>query len=387
MRVLLDGRIVLPRMTGAGRYVLEIGARMPALDPDVQLEIVLSPALRGTGAARTLAAAGARLWYSEARVASLHQWLAVPRLLDGVRPDLYHYPFLDLPYVQCPSVVTIYDLNPVSDRAYFAHWSAVKRLIARRLLRSSLRRCRVAVTISETTRRLLEAQFAEARGKTRTIPLALGSSLLVPGSRVAAAGNGGYSRGGERWDARPYILYVGVDKPHKNLVRLVRAFALFRDAEGWATGLGPYLWLAGVGDGSAALRAVLAESACGTDVRVSGDASEESVAAAYRGATIVAYVSTSEGFGLPILEGFAAGVPVLTGNVSSMPEVGGDAALYVSPEDSGAIAAGLKRLWLDGRLRQRLVASGTRRLRDFSWDATARATLAAYRDALQSAPA
>ena len=383
MRVVLDGRIILTRMTGAGRYVIELGSRMPAMDPDVQFDVLLRPELRGSDAARTLAAAGARIRYCEARVASASQWLEIPRLLHALRPDLYHYPFLDLPYVQCRSVVTVYDLNPVLDSAYFARWSRLKRLVARRLLRSSLRRCRVAVTISEATRRLLEEHFAEARGKTKTTPLALSSNFRVSvrGSASVRDDEGGQRV--ERSDARPYILYVGVDRPHKNLVRLVRAFAVFREAEGWAPGLGPYLRLVGVGDGSPALRAELSESAAGSDVQTSGAVTEEFVAAAYRGASIVAYVSTSEGFGLPILEGFASGVPVLTANVSSMPEVGGDAALYVSPQDTRDIAFGLSRLWRDAGLRRRLVAAGARRLHEFSWDAAARATLAAYKEATE----
>jgi len=385
MRILLDGRIVLPRMTGAGRYVFEIARRLPGLRSDIELDVLLRPTLMGTDVARSLGESGAGVCFCDARVASLRQWFVIPRLVRRMRPDVYHYPFLDLPYVHCPSVVTIYDLNPVLDSAYFGRWAAVKRPLAGRLLRSSLRRCRVAVTISEATRRLLEDGFADARGKTRTIPLAPSFPVSVSGSGSVLAMSDGDRQGAERWSGRPYVLYVGVDRPHKNLVRLVRGFAAFRKDEGWATGLGPYLWLAGVGDGSSALRAELRDSPAASDVRLSGALTEERVEAAYRGASMVAYVSTSEGFGLPILEGFAFGCPVLTSGLSSMPEVGGEAALYVSPEDAQDIASGLGRLWRDDALKRRLVALGTRRLGEFSWDTAARKTLAAYSEALRPA--
>jgi alpha-1,3-rhamnosyl/mannosyltransferase len=86
------------------------------------------------------------------------------------------------------------------------------------------------------------------------------------------------------------------------------------------------------------------------------------------------YVSRYEGFGFPVLEGFAAGVPVLTSTASSLPEVAGDAALLVDPTDPGEIATGLARLLEDAALRERLRDTGLERAKAFTWSRSAAAT-------------
>jgi len=185
-----------------------------------------------------------------------------------------------------------------------------------------------------------------------------------------------------RWGVRPYVLYVGVERPHKNLVRLVRAFARFHGSGQWWTVDAPYLWLAGVGAGSRELRGELRRLGCADDVRLTDALAETALVRAYRQARVVAYVSTSEGFGLPILEAFAAGVPLVAGNASCLPEVAGDAATYVAPEDEVDIARGLAETWWDEALRRSLVERGARRVAAFTWEETARQSLQAYTDAL-----
>ncbi len=101
------------------------------------------------------------------------------------------------------------------------------------------------------------------------------------------------------------------------------------------------------------------------------------------GAEVLAYPSLAEGFGFPVLEGFAANVPVLTSNTSSLPEVAGDAAVLVDPLDPAAIAAGLDELLGDADLRNVLRAAGTARVATYTWQRAARATAAVLRRAAQ----
>ena len=101
------------------------------------------------------------------------------------------------------------------------------------------------------------------------------------------------------------------------------------------------------------------------------------------GAEILAYPSRAEGFGFPVLEGFAANVPVLTSNTSSLPEVAGEAAVLVDPDDPAAIAAGLRELLGDEDLRNVLRAAGTARVASFTWQRSARETAGVLRHAAQ----
>ena len=106
---------------------------------------------------------------------------------------------------------------------------------------------------------------------------------------------------------------------------------------------------------------------------------DEDLPAVYAGAQTFVLPSLYEGFGLPVLEAMACGTPVICSNTSSLPEVAGDAALLIDPADSGSLAAGLQRVLRDGALREQLCARGLCQAERFSWERTARETLAVYR--------
>ncbi len=377
MRLVLDGRIIIPRTTGAGRYVFELARRLPRLAHDLKLDVLLLPSMRATTVPEVLADAGVTVHFVDALLRSARQWLMVPRVLDRLQPDLYHYPFVNLPFVRCPSVVTIYDLNMVLDADYFERMRGVKRFVARRLIASSLRRSRATIAISHATQAVLRAHYPAHAEKVRMIHLG------VDPTAWATNGNGGSADPLGPWQSRPYALYVGVERPHKNLVRLVRAFASFRADGRWRPGAGPYLRLAGVGQGSAELHGHVAQLRLGNDVRMDGEVDDVALGQVYGGATLLAYVSTSEGFGVPILEAFGSGIPVVAAQVPSLTEVGGDAALYAHPDDEAGIAAALARVWNDEGLRRILIERGRQRAELFSWDAMANATLAVYREAVR----
>jgi glycosyltransferase involved in cell wall biosynthesis len=179
----------------------------------------------------------------------------------------------------------------------------------------------------------------------------------------------------------PFALFVGGIEPRKNLAALVDAFAGAPDAETWLVIAGGRTYWAP--QGAEALRAQVAALPEGVRRRVvlTGYVSDDEKRALLAGATVLAYPSRYEGFGFPVLEGFAAGVPVLTSSAASLPEVAGDAALLVDPDDATAIGDGLLRLFGDPTLRERLVAAGRERLASFSWERAAGATAEVLRGA------
>lgn len=171
------------------------------------------------------------------------------------------------------------------------------------------------------------------------------------------------------------VLHVGAIQKRKNLVRLVRAFASLPDS--WR------LVLAGsAGYGAEEVFAEIERSKCGQRITVTGYASAEDLANWYARATIFAFPSLDEGFGMPVLEAMSAGVPVIAANSSAVREVAGDAAMLVDPENEEELATALKQAADDEGLRKRLISAGLERAAGFSWKRAADQTWAVYRELL-----
>jgi len=173
----------------------------------------------------------------------------------------------------------------------------------------------------------------------------------------------------------PMILFVGAIQRRKNIVRLVEAF------EGVATGW--KLVLAGsFGFGAEEALQRIERSPRKGDIEVPGYVTEQDLEMLYQRASVFAFPSLDEGFGMPVLDAMARGVPVLTSNVSAMPEVAGRAALLVDPADIPSIAEGLRKLTEDAALRAEFAQKGLERSGEFSWEKAVRATWAVYQELL-----
>lgn len=229
--------------------------------------------------------------------------------------------------------------------------------IERATLPLAVRRAAALDCISRSTERDLVARYPRAAPKATTIALAADERFAAEGPRADL-------------DGRPYVLGVGTLEPRKNLPRLVEAFAsLSAEVRGdrVLALAGPLGW---------ETDATIAAARRHADVvRPLGYVADAELPGLYRGADLFAYPSLYEGFGLPVLEAMRCGAPVLTSSVSSLPEVAGDAAVYVDPTDVASIAAGLERALSDAGLRERLAAAGVERARSFSWSRCAGETL------------
>jgi glycosyltransferase involved in cell wall biosynthesis len=181
----------------------------------------------------------------------------------------------------------------------------------------------------------------------------------------------------------PFVLYAGRIRPHKNVPRLVEAFAVVRSQ------LAEHpvyrdLRLIIIGDEvsrNPEVRRAVIQTRNQQTVRFLGFVPFDTLRFFYSAASVFAFPSLYEGFGLPPLEAMATGTPVLTSSLSSLPEVVGDAAMIVKPENVFDIARGLRELLLDEALRQRLIAAGHLQARRFDWHGTAEQVLDIYRKA------
>jgi glycosyltransferase involved in cell wall biosynthesis len=183
----------------------------------------------------------------------------------------------------------------------------------------------------------------------------------------------------------PYILYVGSERPRKNLGRLLEAFAELKKVPGFTD-----LKLIKCGDPgrSDAFRDVtlqkIKELGLDSEVIFVDTISDDMLSAYYTSAKVLVYPSLYEGFGLPVLEAMACDCPVIASNVSSLPEVAGDSALLINPYDVQDIYSSIKRLLTDDGLRDDLVSKGRIHCMSFSWQKTAEKTMNVYHQVEQS---
>ena len=173
------------------------------------------------------------------------------------------------------------------------------------------------------------------------------------------------------------MLSLSAKRPHKNLLALIGALARLPAADR------PVLVIPGYPTAyESELRARAAALGVAGDVRFPAWLSSAELEGLWSIARAFVFPSLYEGFGLPVLEAMARGVPVASSNASSLPEVAGEAALLFDPHDQAAIASAISRLLSDETLRGRLQARGLARSRQFTWERTARLTLASYARAL-----
>lgn len=178
----------------------------------------------------------------------------------------------------------------------------------------------------------------------------------------------------------PYILYVGSERPRKNLGNLLAAFAELKKSDGFHDMKLVKLGSPGRSDAFRAATVHMIRSlGLEGEVIFGGHLTDHELAKYYASARALVYPSMYEGFGLPVVEAMACGCPVITSNVSSLPEVARDAALLVDPYDVGELAKAILRLLADATLRSEMIGKGLERARRFSWVRTAEATQEVYR--------
>jgi glycosyltransferase involved in cell wall biosynthesis len=302
---------------------------------------------------------------------SLREQIRVPWVLRRERPDVYHAPHYVLPAgVRCRSLVTIHDCIHLMFPQYLPSKAAYA--YARASMWAAARRSDCILTVSEASKRDILHFFNVPPEKIVVVYNAIDDHFrLVPAADDVA-------RVRERYQLdHAFVLYVGNIKPHKNLVRLIEAFADLR-----RTGF-EELKLLIIGDEISrlpALRRAVHRHKLHKHVRFLGYLSDDTLAILYRLASAFVFPSLYEGFGLPPLEAMASGTPVVTSNVSSLPEVAGDAAVLVDPYDVDSIAEGLRRVLSDPALAAELGRKGQERAREFSWERSVARTRQLYQE-------
>lgn len=294
----------------------------------------------------------------------------VPREMRKRPVDLLHAAYVAPPFTRQPFVLSVLDLGFETNPEFFprgVRW----RLKA--LTQWGVKHAKAIIAISEEVRRTLTVVYGIDPSRVIVTPLAADAQFTeTPGPDDAAI------REKLKLPAR-YVLYVGKLQARKNTARLVRAYGLLKQQMPDAPDLvlvGRKTWL------SEETFAAIDASPAKRHIHVTGHVEDHEVAPIYRGASLFVFPSLFEGFGFPLLEAMACGVPVVSSNSSSLPEVGGDAAVYFDPQSEGEMADAMRSVLADESLQRQLIDKGRLRAPRFRWEDTARGTLKAYEEVL-----
>lgn len=302
------------------------------------------------------------------------RWKAIP---FGVpfemlrRPiDLLHATYVAPPLSPKPFVLTIHDLGFELFPEFFP---ASLRLRLSKLTEWGVKRARLIIADSEETRRTLEQVYGVDSRKISVVLLGCPPDFQKTPQAEDALVRSRYKLPPE------YLLYVGKLQARKNTARLLRAYAKLKKRYPETPDLvlvGRRTWL------SDETFASLESSGVTAHIHIIGHVDDAELPAIYRGASVFIFPSLFEGFGFPLLEAMASAVPVASSDLSSLPEVGGDAVVYFDALNEDDIAEKVHTLLNDSALRASLIERGLERIKQFTWETTARQTIDVYTRAL-----
>jgi glycosyltransferase involved in cell wall biosynthesis len=302
------------------------------------------------------------------------RFLGEPKVDRFVRADLVWSPHFNIlrTTARAKRVITIHDLSPVSHPRFFPprkrlwHWMQDVKGQARRATR--------LIAVSEYVRRDIIETFGVPPERVVAVHSGVDPFFrLDPGEAKLKTFRAMHGL------AKPFVLFVGTLEPRKNVLGLIEAFDLLkrdlrhRDLKLVLVGRRGWLY-----DG---VERALARSPYRSDIRLWGPATTEEIRFLYHLATLFAYPSFFEGFGFPVLEAQTCGAPVVASNTSSLPEILGESALLVDPEDTAALAGAMQRVLGNDAVRSELRARGFENAGRFTWERAAAATLSTFEEA------
>jgi len=260
-------------------------------------------------------------------------------------------------FTKTPYITTICDLISLK---HPGKYGAIKKAFFNSFIKPSIKNAHQVFTISEYSKNSIIEWTNIPPEKIINISCGI-SDIFIQNQKKANLGF-------------PYILNVGNNKPHKNILRLVKAFYKAKICSSTKLIL--------TSKPSSEVKRFITKNYLHNRIIFKERLTEENLAALYKGAKALIFPSLHEGFGLPILEAMASGTPVLTSNQTSCPEIAGNAAFMVDPYDTNEIATGISRIVNDHKLRDDLRRKGYERVKLYTWDKTAKIVSNALNEAI-----
>lgn len=302
--------------------------------------------------------------FPPARHPFLYYWWfewSVSKQLKKIQPDLFLSPdgYLSL-RSKCKQLAVIHDINFEHFPEYF---DLAHRFHYRHYFPKYAKKATRIATVSEFSKQDIVHEYHVDASKIDVVYNGIHTLYAPVVEDVKIATRNKYTQGA------PYFVFIGGLYPRKNLIRLAQAFGKFK------TEHTSDIKLVIVGKGNKFTQAFydfLAQFEWKNDIILTGRVDDEKEVQNLLGSALaLTYVSTFEGFGIPIIEAMQCGTPVITSNTSCLPEIGGEAALYVDPFSIEDIASGLKKMAENLALQKQLVDVGFQQIQGYSWDKTA----------------
>ncbi|MCR4417436.1 MAG: glycosyltransferase family 4 protein [Ignavibacteria bacterium] len=301
-------------------------------------------------------------------------------LIRNYQISLFHYPQFNFPLImKYPSIVTIHDLNPQTFPNFFVglgglfkkYYSIFENKIA--LLKAN----KIIAVSNNTKKELIKFYGEKFEDKIEVIYLGIDEKFLL--SRKQNYYQTLIEPLRKKYNFKEYFLYVGNNRPHKNILLLLKAFKEFKSRNSNKIKLlliGKFF-----NDRYMNLQKELIELNLTEDV-INFTVTDDELISLYSNALAFIYISLSEGFGLPILEAMSLGTPVITSDRSSLKEIGGNAALFVNPFSINEIVEAMEKVLID-EIRINLINNGLQRTSNFTWENCASKTLEIYEQVIE----
>ncbi len=360
MKILIDARLYSPKYTGIGRYAYELIKYLQELDTQNEYVVFLNP-----DEFEAFNCPSQRWTKKKIDIPhySLKEQTDFYTILMNENADMTYFPHFNVPvrYTR-PFVVTIHDLtlHYYPYKEYSPKWSLKKQIqmwVYKYIMKKTVQHAQHIVAISDSTKNDLQKEYHIKDEKITVI-------LEGVPEHFQKASDEQLQKMKEMFGInKSYLLYTGVWRSHKNLLKLIRAFhQLIQE------GKDIQLVLTGKKDPAyPEIPALITSLGLKNRVFLTGFVSEEELIALHSGAEVFVFPSLYEGFGLPPLEAMQFGVPVVTSNKASLPQVCADAAEYCDPEKAEDIARAIIHVLDSAERRQELIEKGTENLKRFSW--------------------
>lgn len=372
MRIVLDARFWRHETGGIGRYSRELTRELLALKTDDEFHIVLTPEDQSEFSIddpRVQAHVVTTPYYSYA------EQLRLPGFLTSLQADLVHFLNFNQPlFYAGKRVTTIHDLTV----KYFPVGRSQVDPIRRAALNATMHRAATSDGVIAISRSTKADIIRDLRVEPTTIRVIGEAADATFAPQSAAAQQTFRSKAGL---SQPYILFVNQWRPHKGLPELVRAFEQLKTVHK----IPHQLIITGKASPHfSEIQELIHDSPLRADILTPGFVSDDQLPGYYAAAAVVAFPSYYEGFGLGILEAMQSGTPVICSEVSSLPEVAGDAALFVEPRNVEQLVGSLRAVLTQPPLAAALRSRGLKQAARFSWHETARQTYAFYQSVVST---